>query len=81
MDDRGKELKRNSWDSKKNPNRSTVKTVNFLLLACWEVMNNIKGSFPRVMSLNHVGLPRNYVNPLIPNIHIQILQTDLHTFP
>ena len=44
-------------------------------------LSPINGSFSRVMSLNHVGLPRNYVNPLIPNIHIQILQTDLHTFP
>ena len=44
-------------------------------------LSPIKGSFSRVMSLNHVGLPRNYMNPLIPNIHVQILQTYLYTLP
>ena len=38
--------------------------------------------------VNHESLQRmsillclQQVNPLSPNIHIQILQTDLHTFP
>ena len=28
-----------------------------------------------------IATPFNPLNPLSPNIHIQILQTDLHTFP
>ena len=40
------------------------------------------------MGLNPVGVPKFFggvnlqlINPLSPSIHVQILQTDLHTFP
>ena len=36
-----------------------------------------------MMVIHSIILPRNYhsINPLSPNIQIQILQTGLHTFP
>ena len=29
-----------------------------------------------IISINHFRLPHAFINPLSPNIHIQILQTD-----
>ena len=35
----------------------------------------------RIGDVNVTGMLVVLLNPLSPNIHIQILQTDLHTFP
>ena len=31
--------------------------------------------------MSAVKFPAHYINPLSPNIHIEILQTDLYKFP
>ena len=41
--------------------------------------NKVKWSFPGCLFFRTRA--KTWVNPLSPNIHIQILQTDLHTFP
>ena len=39
----------------------------------------VKQSKRKIYFLSTCPLDKHYINPLSPNIHIQILQTDLHT--
>ena len=70
------------WLVGSKPIRSnvTILTTSFLCSFFWQmmscavvIMTSFIIPFPSILN--------NYFNPLSPNIHIQILQTDLHTFP
>ena len=56
--------------------------ITYLSLGCLGVGTPIVNLNLQLFSiLNRVSFCNGILNPLSPNIHIQILQTDLHTFP